>query len=180
MDGSSVVLREVISKADGSKMLGAVYHFATRSDGSSVFVGTHDPASVEAPVRMIRFASGSQGYISDAKRQKHIYALAANGNPAAPQNLRVPSSSCTLASAGETASGEEEIGEYRAEKVAGKGRSSWYALDFGCALVKEHLDWGDGSTSDKYLVMLRPGEPERWLFEVPSAYKDVPRSAFEY
>ena len=179
VDASSVVLREVITKTDGTKMPGPIYTFATRSDGSAVFKGITNQASPEEPVRMIRLASGSLGYISDAKRQKYLRPMPADANPASPQNVRRPTSLCTMPSIRESALREEQISGYRAERVSMGNRTSWYAMDFGCALVKEHFDWEDGSKTDKYLLMLRAGEPETSLFTVPSDYADVPKSTFE-
>lgn len=179
-EGSSVVLQEVVTKADNTKVLSAVYKYATRADGSSAFIGIRDTSTAEAPVRMLQLASGSQGYISDARQQKYMAPLSAEANPAAPPNLRKPSSLCSRGSATfkESAVGEEQISGYRAEKVVWGSRTAWYALDYGCALVQEHFEFSDGQKSDKYLVLLRPGEPDSSLFSVPSSYTDVPQSAF--
>jgi hypothetical protein len=181
VDGSSVVLQEVITKPDGSKMLGPIYKFATRSDGSSAVVGTnYNPSSVEAPIRLVRLASGLMACVSDAKQQKTTFPISsAAGNPASPNNLRVPSSRCVMGASNgkEAAVGEEQVSGYRAEKITMDNRTSWYALDFGCALVRERFVWPDGSQSNKHLVLLRPGEPDGSLFEVPSSYASVPLSA---
>jgi hypothetical protein len=181
VSGSSVVLQEVVTKAGGTKVLSAMYTFATRGDGSSAFVGIHDPSSAEAPVRIIQLASGSQGMISDSKQQKYVTNLSAEANPALQQNVRNPSSLCliTLANYKESALGQEQVSGYRAEKISGAGNiTSWYAVDYGCALVKQHAAWSGGGSTDKYLVMLRPGEPDSSLFTVPASYTDVPKTAF--
>jgi hypothetical protein len=182
VEGSSVVLQEVVTKTDGTASLSALYKYATRGDGSAAFSWTSNPSDVQAPLRIVRLASGVQGYLSDARRQKCMTPLTAEANPAAPRNIRTASSRCSLAAGNykESALAEERISGYRAEKVLAGNHTAWYALDYGCALVKEHFDWGNGAMSDKYLILLRPGEPEDALFSVPPGYADVPASAFAH
>lgn len=94
-----MVLQEVVTKADGTRLLAPVYEFATRSDGSSVFLGIQDASSAEAPVRIIQFASGVQGMISYAKRQKYLTRLSPEANRGVGQNVRKPSSRCSIQAA---------------------------------------------------------------------------------
>ncbi len=174
-DGSSVVLREEFTSANGASIHSAIYTFATRSDGSASSLPMSLDPQAHAPLRFVRLASGSQAVVSDAHQEKYTMPLHADADPAAPQNLRTPAGRCLMPAAKESASGEEQVSGYRAERVTAGNRTQWFALDYGCALVKSHFDWEDGSRSDQFLVMLRPGEPEESLFAVPDGYKEVPK-----
>lgn len=160
--------------------MSAIYTFATRGDGSTAFIGYSNPSAAESPVRIVRLASGLQGYISDSRQQKAMSPLPPASRPGTSGNLRTLSTNCISGAAAgmETASGVEPVSGYRSEKIVMGNRTSWYALDYGCALVQEHFDWPDGKKVDKHLVLLRPGEPDASLFAVPAGYADVPESAF--
>jgi len=163
----------VVTKPDGSRIMAPVYHFATRSDGSTVFVSIRSASTAQAPIRILQLATGFRGYVSDANQQKYMKASVA----LSPQDVRAPSSLCKIGGQ-ESAISQEQISGFRAEKVSIGNITSWYSLDHGCALVKQHVDWGDGGMTDKYLVILSPGEPDASLFSVPSNYADVPESTF--
>ena len=178
VDGSTSVLQEVITRADGSRMMSVLYKFATDTDGSSAMVATRNTATLDEPVRIVRLASGIQGYVSDVQHRKAVRPLGTEARPNLVQNARVPSNRCVVTSGNESDGGEEQISGYKSEKVGAGNRTSWYSLDYGCALLKEHFDWSDGGRSDKYLILLRPGTPESSLFDVPASYTDVPESAF--
>jgi hypothetical protein len=72
--------------------------------------------------------------------------------------------------------GEEVVGGYRAVKVTSGQITQWLALDYGCALIKDRADWGDGQSSEKRLVSLFSGEPSAGLFDDPGDFEEVPNS----
>ena len=73
----------------------------------------------------------------------------------------------------ETFAGEETVAGYRTAKVASNVITAWYALDYGCALVKDRWGFETGEVSEKELVALTGGEPNPALFEVPANAKFV-------
>jgi hypothetical protein len=171
---ATVVLQEVMHLPNGTKRMGALYHFAYRQDGASVFIGTSDPAHAENPVRLLEFPSGVHAMVSDSKQMKSV-TLPAPG--ARPIELRNPASQCTIT--GDTPVSEETVNGYRTQKVTRLNMTVWYALDYGCAPVRDHFSWPDGASNDKYLVTLNAGDPDPTLFALPGNYADVPRSAFD-
>ena len=70
----------------------------------------------------------------------------------------------------------EQVGDYRAVKVAlDEATTVWYALDHGCALVKQRMDFGTKGSSELKLVKLLVGEPDAALFSIEE-YDEVPPS----
>jgi len=76
----------------------------------------------------------------------------------------------------ETFLGEEIIAGYRTAKIADGLTTSWHALDYGCALVKDRWEFSATEVSEKELVALVAGEPDAALFDVPAHYREVPPS----
>jgi hypothetical protein len=76
----------------------------------------------------------------------------------------------------ETFVGEEIIAGYRTAKIADGIFTSWHALDYGCAPVKQRADFSATEVSEKELVALVAGEPDAALFDVPAHYREVPPS----
>ena len=76
----------------------------------------------------------------------------------------------------ETFAGEETIAGYRTAKIVSNVITAWYALDYGCALVKDRWGFTTGEVSEKELVALIPGEPDGALFAVPADAREVPPS----
>jgi hypothetical protein len=72
--------------------------------------------------------------------------------------------------------GEERIAGYRAAKITNGTITSWHALDYGCALVRQRWEFGGPEVSEKELVSLVPGEPDPDLFAVAPHYREVPPS----
>jgi hypothetical protein len=81
-----------------------------------------------------------------------------------------------MTSSPQTFLGEETIAGYRTAKIADGIITSWRALDYGCALVKERWDFSATEVSEKELVALVAGEPDATLFDVPAHYREVPPS----
>jgi hypothetical protein len=69
--------------------------------------------------------------------------------------------------------GEETIAGYRTAKIVAGIITSWYALDYGCALVKSRWEFSATEVSEKELVALVAGEPDPSLFDVPAHYREV-------
>lgn len=153
---------------------------AVRSDGSVVWRLMHERGDKTKKERIIRFASGIVVTINELTDTKST--VAKKVNPARWQ--RDPSSKCINSFAGElmvnspleSISGEETVAGYRAVKITRNNATRWFALDCGCAMVKERMDWGSQGVSEKSLVALIPGEPEAALFHVPANAKEGPPS----
>jgi hypothetical protein len=154
---------------------GMTYVFATRSDGATAFV--HHSSSLPAEyrdyeTRVVHLAlSRERVQIAEGRKLKSTTVLSATAWPFPRSAVR----SCTVANS-ESAAGIETISGYRTSRVSQRGRTSWYALDYGCALVKEIFQFQGGEVSEKVLVSLEPGEPAAVLFEAPSSYSEVPPS----
>jgi hypothetical protein len=69
--------------------------------------------------------------------------------------------------------GEEIIAGYRTVKIVSDIITSWHALDYGCALVKDRWDFSATEVTEKELIGLVAGEPNASLFEVPSNYREA-------
>ncbi len=68
---------------------------------------------------------------------------------------------------------EETIAGYRTAKIIDGIITSWHALDYGCAPVKERWQFSATEVSEKELVALVAGEPDPSLFDVPAHYREV-------
>jgi hypothetical protein len=168
----TVTLREIVHGPDGTTNLGPEYTYAVRSDGTTLmrWVG-------RSSQRLLYFPSGLQVDTNDGTNTKSSMMLP-NLNPARLQ--RNPVSNCLNSMAGmpmtsppETFLGEEIVAGYRTAKIADGLTTSWHALDYGCALVKDRWDFSATEVSEKELVALFPGEPDKALFDVPAHYREV-------
>jgi hypothetical protein len=134
--------------------------------------------------RNLYFSSGLEVDTDDSENTKTSVRMP-NHNPASWQ--RDPNSKClnsftgTPMSSPETFLGEETIAGYRTVKIT-KAKTtegvitSWYALDYGCARVKDRLEFSPTEVTEKELVALVAGEPDATLFDVPAHYLEVPPS----
>ena len=127
--------------------------------------------------RIIYLAAGFQVDTNDQTNTKSSIRKQSY-NPLASQ--RDPSSMCVNSLAGtpmtfpsETFVGEETIAGYRTAKIAAGIITSWHALDYGCATVKERWQFSATEVSEKELVALVAGEPDPSLFDVPAHYREV-------
>jgi hypothetical protein len=126
--------------------------------------------------RIIYLASGFQVDTNDQTNTKS--SMKKNYNPLA--SLRDPGSMCVNSLAGtpitfpsEAFVGEEIIAGYRTAKIVHGIITSWHALDYGCAPVKERWEFSAAEVSEKELVALVAGEPDPSLFDVPAHYREV-------
>jgi len=78
-----------------------------------------------------------------------------------------------MSSAPETEVGEETVAGYRTVKIMNNNVTAWYALDYGCAMVKDRWDFGGKEFTEKYLISLIGGEPDAALFDVPATAREV-------
>lgn len=168
----AVTLRETVHGPNGTTTLALEHTYAVRSDGSRMMRWRGKGLQ-----RIIYLASGFQVDTNDQTNTKSSIRKQ-NHNPLASQ--RDPSSMCVNSLAGtpitfpsEVFVGEETIAGYRTAKIASGIITSWHALDYGCAPVKERWQFSATEVSEKELVALVAGEPDPSLFDVPAHYREV-------
>jgi len=170
----TVTLRETVHN-QGQATPGPETTWAIRPDGSRVvrIVG-------KSSQRILNFASGVEVTINDTNNTKSTIW---RKDLSSPEWQRDPNSKCINSLAGkpvttvpETLIGEETLAGYRTAKILRGGVTEWFALDYGCALVKDTWNFATGEVSEKSLVALLPGEPNAELFEIPAGAREVPPS----
>lgn len=173
----TVVLRELVTAPSGTSRVMAIQTRAARSDGSWLFM--LGPA--EKGGRVIQFSSGEKVQVNDATRRR---STTSHSLLQVLRAHRSPRASCMANLLGEpfahdeTLGGEEFIAGYRAIRITSRsGSTSWYALDHGCAPIKQRRDFGQGESSEWDLVALAPGEPDPALFAIPADYAEGPVDA---
>ena len=169
----TVVLKETVINKRGQARSASTQTRAVRSDGSTLLkLGASETGS-----RLIWFPSGIEVMTNDRLRLKSTIRQPSS----APR--RDPRAGCTRTddASNETSWGEETVDLYRAVKVthgvSDRASATWYALDYGCAMVKSRMDFGTGEASEWRLVTLIPGEPLDSLFAIPPDYQEGPPSA---
>jgi len=167
----TATLDQTIFYANGeSKHVNTVL-YAVRSDGAMVARQTTAFGSKNPEVfRTIFLPTGT------AIQSRDLAGVVSSGRGGAALPLRAPAQLCVLNQFGESYSGTEMVDGHKAAKVTRGRDTSWHALEYGCAPVKHHTDWGNGSFNEKKLVALVKGEPDPALFHVVSAAKEVPPS----
>src|SRR5882672_3000857 len=171
----TVTLRETVHAPDGTTTLGPEYTHSVRSDGSTLMRSVGRGSQ-----RILYLSTGFQVDTNEGTSTKSSMRMP-NWNSASWQ--RDPDSKCVNSLAGkpmtsppETFLGEEIIAGYRTAKIADGLTTSWHALDYGCALVKDRWEFSATEVSEKELVALVAGEPDAALFDVPAHYREVPPS----
>jgi hypothetical protein len=176
----TVILRETVHQPNGTTTVAMEVTWAIRSDGSTVrrFVHKSDRADSQ---RTVQFSTGLEVAINELTNSK-TSMMKKSLLPASGWQ-RDPSSRCINSLAGkpmtsttETFVSEETVAGYRTAKVVSDVITAWYALDYGCALVKDRWGFETGEVSEKELVALTGGEPNPALFEVPANAAEVPPS----
>jgi len=170
----TVTLRETVHN-QGRATPGPEYTWAIRADGSRVIRIVENGSQ-----RILNFASGVEVTINDANNTKSSIW---RKDLASPEWQRDPKSKCLTSLAGkpmttepENLIGEETVSGYRTAKIVRGGVTEWFALDYGCASVKDTWSFATGEVSEKALVALVPGEPDPELFEIPARAREVPPS----
>jgi hypothetical protein len=156
-------LREVARDRHGQETRVMGFTTAVRSDGSTALI-VRDRAET---FRVLDFSSKVHVEIQELHGLRSVQTTSD-----APLH-RDPKASCVL---NENVLGFETIDGYKAVKLGEDVRRSWYALDHGCALIRESWRFEDGRTTEKTLVSLLAGEPEPTIFQVPTTYREVPPS----
>jgi hypothetical protein len=173
----TVALQEYQLLPNGTANPTSMVTYATRSDGSRAIeassLNTQEGRSVAE--RILTFSSGKTSYIFENKRQKSTTLDPSRNSKASLPNLGNHCQSPGMQPQQKVA-GFEQVGQYRASKVIIGPLTLWFALDYGCALVKERDEWSDGQVSEKKLVSLLAGEPSATLFDDPSGFQEVPPS----
>jgi len=171
----TVTLRETIRGAGGRVTAGPESTWAIRTDGSRAIRIVEKGSQ-----RILNFASGLEVNINELTNTK-TSIMKPDWSPAVLQ--RDPTSKCIRSLAGsamismtEIFDGEETIAGYRTARIVRGGVTEWFALDYGCALVKDRWGFETGEMSEKELVALTGGEPNPALFEVPANAREVPPS----
>jgi hypothetical protein len=172
----TVVLQDSALQQTGAAVPTMKLTIAVRSDGSRASdMTSDDPAKLSE--RILNFSSGKKILIMERDHKKSTTFDRTRGNPA--RWLANPSDNCTIRESDihQEVLGEEVVNGYRTVKLTsklGEGLATqWLALDYGCALVKDRMEWQDGQTSEKKLVALIPGEPTASLFDDPAEFEEV-------
>lgn len=171
----TVVLQEFHLQRDGTAVPSFKLTEAIRGDGSRASEMTNsDPALPFSSERILDFSSGKKMYVMQHLQLKTTTFDPAKNRPASW--LRDSGNNCLISGFQEKPEGEEVIGGYRTVKLTYGPIAQWFALDYGCALIKDRAEWPDGQTSEKRLVALIPGEPTQSMFDDPAGFEEVPFS----
>jgi hypothetical protein len=169
----TVTLREIVHAPDGTTTVSREITEAVRSDGSRVM-------GSDKGDRMVQFSSGLEVDTNDKESTKTSMR---HPKQDAASLQRDPISQCLNSIAGrpmsssqETFLGVETISGYQTAKIQSDIITSWYALDYGCALLKDRWEFTPFEVTEKELVSLVAGEPTAALFEIPTHYREVPPS----
>ena len=171
----TVVLQEFHLQRDGAAVPVVRYTFAIRGDGSRAFEATTSDSASPSSERILDFSSGKKMYIFNPEELKTT--LFDPVKYKAATWLRDSGNNCLISGFQEKPEGEEVIDGYRVVKLTYDASiTEWFALDYGCALIKDRAEWPDGQMSEKRLVALLPGEPSPSLFDDPGGLQEVPPS----
>ena len=171
----TVTLREIIHAPDGTIKVSREVTQAIRQDGSLLNMSSTDKGAR----RSINFSSGIQVDTNESDNTKSSM----ENRSAKPKSWqRDPDSKCLNALDGtpfdpdQTLVGEETIAGFRTVKISSGVITSWHALDYGCARVKDIWQFSPTEFTEKELVALNGGEPDAALFQVPAKFREVPPS----
>lgn len=179
----TVTLKETVLSRDGIAKVASYVTYAVRSDGSCYRRLVHTEGTSGTVLHM---ASGYRIMLDEARGLKSTI-FKRSVNPA--RWHRDPRSGCTASLSGqpissvpETVLGSETVAGYRAVKTSSEPGSGtkllwWFAVDHGCAIIQDRMEFSDGTRSEHTLIGLIPGEPEPALFTVPASFQEVPPSA---
>jgi len=167
----TVVLAETSISPTGEGRITSLQTWATRRDGSVVLkLGPDGLGS-----RRIQYANGIVVETNDVTRAKST-----TRRPTVFAR-RLPAASCASGRADEGEPSVEVLGSARAAKFVRsdgtRSTSVWYALDYGCALVRRVITFEDGSSSEMRVVSLASDPPNPKLFDIPKDYREGPPSS---
>lgn len=176
----TVVVKETIRWPNGRSSPAATFTHAVRRDGSILFVWDDTqsrPPGQQAHVREIQFASGVAISVDEIRELKSTSVAMIDTR----RKLRNPSAECirtlagTVVAPSEHVGGREEILGHPTIRIVDGGRTSWHAVDLGCAVLKTTIDFRS-SISEQVADTIRLGEPSAELFDVPVRFTEVPPS----
>ncbi|MEW5981642.1 MAG: hypothetical protein AB1806_04650 [Acidobacteriota bacterium] len=172
----SVIMVESVESSSGMTRPGATLTEAWRSDGAHVSRTEHFPAQGRMnSQRFISFASGLRIEVDDIAELKSSTIRA---DYDVRRSARDPSSDCLDSlsgrpiTAGQVLEERATINGYPSVKIRVGPVTLWFAPDLGCAKLQQLGDFGT-SKSRAFPIMIRPGEPDPALFEVPTHYREV-------
>jgi hypothetical protein len=170
----TVVLQEFHLQRDGTAVPSFKLTQAIRGDGSRAMEMTSSNPASPSSERILDFSSGEKMYV-----MQHLRLKSTTFDPARNLSahwLRDSGNNCLISGFEEKPDGEDVIQGYRVVKLTYRSINQWFALDYGCALIKDRAEWPDGQTSEKRLVALIPGEPAPSMFDDPAGFEEVPFS----
>lgn len=169
----TVVLQDFALQRDGTAVPTFKLTEAIRGDGSRANEMTASDPAISSE-RILDFSLGKKMYIMPDRQLKTTTFDPARNLSA--HWLRDSGNNCLISGLEQKPDGEEVIGGYRAVKLIDGPTTQWFALDYGCALIKDRAEWPDGQMSEKRLVALIPGEPAPSVFDDPAGFEEVPPS----
>lgn len=175
----TVMLQEARIKADGSLENVGTTTWAVRSDGSRV-MRVELPGHLQRTIEAVTDKTRTTVLDSTGRKSTRPRAFA---DPR--RYLRDPGSNCLSAltgrtfTEGETIVGKEQTSGYRSVQIQTGNETTWYALDYGCAMLQARFAVLGKPVQQKTLVYLLPGEPSSDLFSIPASYVEVPPSGLK-
>lgn len=172
----TTILRETVYGAQGEHRPGGTYTWAVRSNGSRANRMEFSDLGHSSSQLNIDFSSGKRVRLDELRTVKSTTTyIDANSNTwvRAPQSSCVNTASGRPMMPGQVVAGTEDVGGYRSTKIVQNNMSWWYAVEYGCALVKFEAKWNGDERSAQELVALIPGEPSASLFAVPASFSEV-------
>src|SRR5262249_49171864 len=147
----TVVLEEFLLQRDGTAVPSVKYTQAIRGDGSRAWETTNtNPANPPSTERILDFSTGKQMYIFKRPDQQLKTTTFDPARNRAANWLRDPGNTCLISGLpDEKPDGEEVIAGYRTVKLTSGPTAQWFALDYGCAPIKDRAEWPDGQMSEK-------------------------------
>jgi hypothetical protein len=133
--------------------------------------------------RIINLSSGEQTQIDE---MRGIKMTTKRVDHTITEVIRDPKSDCLLSLTGapvltgESILGREMFSGYSTVKIksAASSLTWWFALDFGCALVRSQADWSGRGATHQEVVALTGGEPSAGLFDVAAGLREAMPSEF--
>lgn len=172
----TVVLKERIRSEPGTLVPSAAYTFAVRSDGSFVRLSEVYGQKQSVSERSITLVGGYK-IIIDELRELKSSTHDPNGNDP-DRVLRDAQSKCMRSRNGEVRRdlrfvGWENLQRLKAAKLERGDLKQWFAVDLGCALLRQITGPETHPSGIQELSQVSPGEPDPNLFEVSQRFREV-------
>jgi hypothetical protein len=170
----TVTLQQSHSEPGHETANGVTITWAVRSDGARAnrIVMNAGKPLIE---RMLDFPSGEKMTIMELTHRK---STTFDSERAGAPWLRFQDQNCVLPGGAqpESLDGFESVEGYRTARITKGPAKFWYALDYGCAPVRDSISWGASGANETRLVKLTLGEPSAELFADPPDYEELPPS----